>query len=336
MHARVLLVMTLLVGCSSSAKDAAVDAGTPPDGAREVLGDDSGDVLRDASGADSGAFDSAQATRGDAGMSGDTAPTNDAPTDAEPDSSLGSANEPKGMTKQIDTGAITALLPQGFTMYSPAVMTAEGESSKNLIRVPDGTGLRLLYEPTLSGGYSPVRFGTTIASPGLTTYYQRWRIRTVPNWAGPRNGNGVKLCEPRAIDQGPGSGTGTNDILMMWPNGGSNTQMSAMEGLQGPNGHFANLGVNQGHIGNMSDGQWHWDERVFVAESKAGAGDGQYLAYLDGVLVAKYTNVPWVAPGGTWGITALVFDPTFGGAPLTTHPLAGDFWDFDQLYVSTK
>jgi hypothetical protein len=109
-----------------------------------------------------------------------------------------------------------------------------------------------------------------------------------------------------------------------------------MEGLQGPNNHFANLGVNQGLIGSLTDGTWHVDERIFIAETTAGAGDGQYLAYLDGVLVAKYTDVLWLAAGGTWGINFILFDPTFGGAPSTTHPLAGDFWDFDQLYVSTK
>jgi hypothetical protein len=258
---------------------------------------------------------------------------------------LGASHEPAGMSGQLDTGPLTVPPPPTgtwtngnvtFTMYSPEVMSSIGESSANLVRVPCGSGLRLLYNPSLQGGNSPVVFGTSIASPGTTTYYQRWRVRTVPNWAGPRNGNGVKMCEPGALNQGPGGGAGTNDILMMWPNGGQNDQMSAMEGLQGPNGHFADLGINQGLIGNLSDGGWHWDERIFVAESTAGAGDGQYEAYYDGVLVTKYTNVLWLAPGGTWGINAWTVNATFGGAPSSTHPLAGDFWDFDELYVSTK
>jgi hypothetical protein len=260
-------------------------------------------------------------------------------------STSGTTHEPLGMTVQIDTGQLT-VAPAGtgtwtngtatFTMFSPVVATATGESSSNLTLVPDGTGLRLLYGPTLEGGNSPVRFGTGIAGPGSTTYYQRWRVRTVPAWAGPRNGNGVKLCEPRALDTGSGADAGTNDILMMWPNGGDDDQMSAMEGLQGPNGHFRDMGVNQGLIASLTDGQWHLDERVYVAESTPGAGDGQYYAYLDSVLVAKYTDVLWLAPGGTWGIDYWMVDPTFGGAPASTHPLAGDFWDFDQLYVSTK
>ncbi len=122
---------------------------------------------------------------------------------------------------------------------------------------------------------------------------------------------------------------------MMWPNA-ELTQMAALEGLQGPNGHFANLGVNLGVPANLTDDQWHWDERIYVAESTPGAGDGQYLAYEDGVLVANYTDVPWLATTSTWGVAYFLVDPTFGGAPPTTHPLAGDFWDFDQLYVSTK
>ncbi|HEY1960655.1 MAG TPA: hypothetical protein VGH28_33820 [Polyangiaceae bacterium] len=254
-------------------------------------------------------------------------------------------HEPPGMAMQIDTGPLTTTPPATgtwtngnatFQMDSPVTPTQYGESSANLVRVPCGSGLRILYNPSLSGGWSPVRFGAAIASPGKSTYYQRWRVRTVPNWAGPRNGNGVKMCEPQAIDQGGGGGTGTNDILMMWPNGAPNDQMSAMEGIQGPNDIFRDLGINQNAPGNLSDGAWHWDERIFVAESAPGAGDGQYLAYEDGVLVAKYTDVLWVAAGGTWGITGWLVDPTFGGAPESTHPLAGDYWDFDQLYVSTK
>jgi hypothetical protein len=246
-------------------------------------------------------------------------------------------HEPAGMTEQIDTGPIKALPPVNFAMFSPAEMTDTGESSANLILVPDGTGLRLLYNPTLAGGNSPVRFGTGIASPGSTTYYQRWRVRTVAGWAGPRNGNGVKMCEPRALNGGPGNDAGTNDILMMWPSAyGTTSQMAPLEALQGPDGHFRNMGVNQSLVASMTDGSWHTDERIYVAESKAGAGDGQYYAYLDGVLVAEFTDVLWLAPGGTWGINYWMVDPTFGGAPSTTHPLAGDFWDFDQLYVSTK
>jgi len=257
----------------------------------------------------------------------------------------GVTHEPPGMTVQLDTGPLTVSPPASgswnngnvtFKMFSPVTPTSTGESSANLVRVPCGSGLRLLYGPSLAGGNSPVRFGTSVASPGTTTYYQRWRVRTVPNWAGPRNGNGVKMCEPQARDQGSGSGSGTNDILMMWPNGGSNDQMSAMEGLQGPNGHFRNLGVNQGLVASLSDGQWHWDERIYVAESTPGKGDGQYYAYYDGALVAKYPDVLWLAPGGTWGITSWIVDPTFGGAPAKTHPLSGEYWDFDQLYVSTK
>jgi hypothetical protein len=325
--------------------------GPPPrsDGAVNASTNDGGltaDVAT--TGADAGPSGGGSADAGtptDAGATTDAGGTTDTGGTTNEGGSSGGTHEPAGMSVQIDTGALTAppaatgTWTNGkvtFTMFSPVAMTATGESSSNLIRVPNETGLRLLYAPTLDGGNSPVRFGTGIASAGSTTYYQRWRVRTVPNWAGPRNGNGVKMCEPRALDQGAGSGAGTNDILMMWPTGGNDDQMSAMEALQGPDGHFRNMGVNQGQIASLTDGQWHVDERIYVAESTAGAGDGHYDAYFDGVLVAKYTDVLWLAPGGTWGINYWMVDPTFGGAPASTHPLVGDFWDFDQLYVSTK
>jgi len=347
--APLLAALTAIAGCGSSKTTGAPtpdagDAGESEAGRREA-GRDA--ATRDGEGP-KGEDASADSAKGHDG--GGDARTSDAGGGAGGDAcsdpgTLGASHEPSGMSAQLDTGPLTvAPAASGtwtngsvtFSMFSPEAMTSTGESSANLTRVPCGSGLRLLYDPTLEGGYSPVRFGAPIAAPGTTTYYQRWRVRTVPNWAGPRNGNGVKMCEPQALNQGSGSGAGTNDILMMWPNGGQNDQMSAMEGLQGPDGHFSDLGVNQGLIASLTDGAWHWDERIFVAESSPGAGDGQYLAYYDGTLVASYDDVLWLAPGGTWGINYWTVDPTFGGAPTTTHPLAGDFWDFDELYVSTK
>jgi hypothetical protein len=340
-----VLLIVLCAGCG----DAEGQAGTGDTSTNEAKPDagasrttdtgtpDNWALTRDQRVDDSSSARAAQDTgTGDTGASSDGAWAGNVGSEGGGSTPRGSTHEPTGMSVQIDTGPITALPPAHFTMFSPVVITSTGESSRNLILVPGGTGLRLLYNPTLEGGNSPVRFGTGVASPGSTTYYQRWHVRTVPNWAGPRNGNGVKMCEPRAINGGPGSGAGTNDILMMWPNGGQYNQMSAMEGLQGPDGHFRDMGVNQGLIASITDGNWHTDERIYVAESTPGAGDGQYYAYLDGVLVAKYTDVLWLAPGDTWGINYWMVDPTFGGAAASTHPLAGDFWDFNQLYVSTK
>jgi hypothetical protein len=274
---------------------------------------------------------------GDASLDATADASRDASREASSCSPPGSTHEPAGMSKQIDTGCITAPAPASFTMISPAMMTSTGESSANLVRVPDGTGLRILYNLSLAGGNAPVRFGTPIKVPGSTTYYQRWRVRTVKNWAGPRNGQGVTMCQPQVLALGSGTDAGTNDMLTMSPSAyGTNSEMAPMEALQGPDGHYRNLGVNQGQVARLTDGSWHTDERIFVAESTAGAGDGQYYAYLDGSLVAKFTDVLWLAPGGTWGVHYFLVDPEFGGAPPTTHPLPGDFWDFDQLYVSTK
>jgi hypothetical protein len=148
-----------LVDASTTVETGASDSAVLPESS--VHGDDA-----------AGAQDSRISDDGGGAEGGDDACAGGGPTAA--------TNEPTGMTAQLDTGpltvapAATGTWTNGdvtFTMYSPVQMTSIGESSSNLVRVPCGSGLRLLYEPSLQGGNSPVRFGASIASPGATTYY---------------------------------------------------------------------------------------------------------------------------------------------------------------------
>jgi hypothetical protein len=236
------------------------------------------------------------------------------------------------MSAQINTGPIAST--SVVTVFSPSTMSSTGEWIGNLSVVPGGTGLRLTYNPSLAPGYSPVRFGRGIPSAGTGWYYQRMKVRFSSNWT-VANNPASKLCEPRTEQTGSGSGPNENDVIEVVPNGDP-TKNYLNLALQGPNGHFANLREQpQGNpAANLSDGNWHVLEVLFGPESTPGAGNGTYQGWIDGVLVANYTNVPWLASGNNVGWPYLMFDPTYGGT--VSSPPYTIYWDFDQLYVSTK
>jgi uncharacterized protein YjdB len=246
----------------------------------------------------------------------------------------GGYHEPSGMAMQINTGPLSGL-PSNFSMFSPATPTSTGESSHNLIPVPDGSGVRLLYPPQLAGGNSPVRFGVPIASPGRGWYYQRMRVRFSTNWT--LNGNvALKFCEPRTQQTGSGAGPNENHVIGAHDMATESIHAWYYVLLQGPNGHFRDLfeQPSQSPSANLADGKWHVIEALFTPESTPGAGNGGYDGWVDGFQVAHYTDVLWLAPGNQVGWPYLLFDPTYGGgshSPPTTM-----YWDLDQLYVSTK
>ncbi len=243
----------------------------------------------------------------------------------------GGFNEPSGMVTQVNTGPLTSTSP--FTMFSPTTPNSYGEWSGNLTTVPGGTGLRLTYKPNLLGGYSPVRFGVGIHSAGTGWYYQRMKVRFSSNWT-MSNNIGVKLCEPRTQQFGGTTGEnhviGTQDFLTQ------STHAWLYVLLQGPSGQSRDL-FEQPHYtaaANLAGGSWHTIELLFTPESTPGAGNGGYTAWVDGTQIAHYTNVQWLAAGNQIGWPYLMFDPTYGGG--TKSPVTTMYWDFDQLYVSTK
>jgi uncharacterized protein YjdB len=242
----------------------------------------------------------------------------------------GSPNEPAGMSAQINTGAITSFAQTGMQMISPATWTSPYENGEaaNLTPVPDGTGLRLTYPPTLPGGYSPVRFVTNgFANQGTGWLYIRMKVRFAPNWT--TNGNvDVKLAEPHTLYEDD-----ENDNIDAWVTTGS--QAVLITGTQGP-GPDANLMPNVG-AGVITGGAWHTIELLYGPESTSGAGNGTYQAWVDGTQVTNMSNVNWLAVGESPGWHELLFDPCYGGGynnPPNTSP--NIYWDFDQLYISTK
>jgi uncharacterized protein YjdB len=244
----------------------------------------------------------------------------------------GGFNEPPGMSTQINSGPITSI--SLFTVFSPTTPSSLGDWSGNLTLVPGGTGLRVNYPPTLPGGNSPVRWGHGIASAGSGWYYQRMKVRFSPNWT--LNGNvALKFSEPRTQQTG-GSGPNENDVI-----GAHDFETLSVHAffyilVQGPDGNSRDLFEQPQYspAANLNDGAWHTVEVVFSPESSPGAGNGGYTGWVDGTQVAHYTNVQWLAVGNQVGWPYLMFDPTYGGG--THSPPAAIYWDFDQLYVSTK
>jgi len=245
----------------------------------------------------------------------------------------GGFHEPAGMATQINTGPITST--SIVSIFSPSTMTAQGEWSGNLSVVPGGTGLRVTYPTNLSGGYSPVRWGHGVPSAGTGWYYQRMKVRFSPNWT--LSGNiGLKFCEPRTQQTGSGQGANENHVISMSDFKTQSTHAWFMVLLQGPNGQARNLFEEPqfNPAADLNNGEWRTVEVLFTPESTPGAGNGSYTGWVDGVQVAHYTNVQWLAAGNQIGWPYLLFDPTYGGGPHS--PVQTMYWDLDQLYVSTK
>jgi hypothetical protein len=244
--------------------------------------------------------------------------------------SSGGGHEPAGMYTQINTGPITST--SVVSVFSPSTRTSAGEWSGNLTVVPGATGLRVTYPTDVEGGNSPVRFGHTIASPGTGWYYQRMLIRFSSNFSFSGNSD-VKLCEPQTEQFGNVSGAFENDNIDVHGPSGS---AFLFVGLQGPDSHFANLTEEPANMSaaNLQTGTWHTMEVLFTPESSPGAGNGTYTGWVDGTEIAHYTSVQWLAAGNVAGWPYLMFDPTYGGG--TNSPAATMYWDFDQLFVSTK
>ncbi len=265
-------------------------------------------------------------TSGETGSGG--SPTAKPPSTTEPS---GSAHEPSGMATQVNTGTIKSTAP--FAVFSPWTATDYGESSQNLTTVPGATGMRITYRPNLWGGYSPVRFGVSLPSAGTGWYYQRMNVRFSPNWT--MSGNiGVKLCEPRT--QQLDGATGENEVIGAQDFETNSTHAWLYTLLQGPNGQSRDL-FEQPHYtpaAELAGGAWHTIEVLFTPESSPGTGNGTYTAWVDGTQIAHYTNVQFLARGNRVGFPYLMFDPTYGGG--SNRPATTMYWDFDQLYVSTK
>ena len=244
----------------------------------------------------------------------------------------GGYHEPSGMAPQIKTGSITST--SAVTIFSPSTPSSTGDWIGNLSVVPGGTGLRLTYRPSLVAGNSPVRFGLAVPSPGTGRYYQRMQVRFSSNWTNVNNPV-IKMCEPRTQQSGSGTGPNENDVIGGWTGTAPTTSYLTVL-LQGPNGNYRDLTEQPSGNprANLSDGNWHVMEVLFGPESSPGAGNGTYVAWVDGNQIASYNNVLWLAPGNNVGWPYLMFDPVYGGTK--SSPPYTMYWDVDQIYVSTR
>lgn len=65
---------------------------------------------------------------------------------------------------------------------------------------------------------------------------------------------------------------------------------------------------NAGGEGYCGDGQWHSYEYYVKLNSTLGVADGIYRTWLDGVLVAERSNIPWVKAGTDTNGTVMTVD----------------------------
>jgi hypothetical protein len=276
----------------------------------------------------------------------------------------GGYHEPSGMSTQINTGAISTApanmsngvynwsmgtTPAQWTNYSPASMSSTGEWAGNISSVPGGTGLRFTYAPSLAGGNSPVRIGTSIPNRGTGYLYVRWNFRLSSNWSLSK-ASGLKLMEPRTVNStenhviGVGADGLATDGSQMWPD--ILLQFATGGGTQGFNlpGNSIGQTINPAigfvssvaNVGGSARGSWHTIEVNFKPESPAGSNTGQLTIWVDGTQVYQSGGQHFFLSGESMGWNFLMFDPTYGGDQSSDHPPAVMYWDIDQLYVSTK
>ncbi|HSY84911.1 MAG TPA: Ig-like domain-containing protein [Gemmatimonadaceae bacterium] len=269
-------------------------------------------------------------------------------------------HEPAGMVQQINTGAMSAAPSTSyegkwtegtasFENWSPNTMSSTGEWAQNISTVPGGTGLRVTYGPSLSGGNSPVRFGTSIANHGSGDLYLRWKFRLSPNWT-LSEASQLKVMEPRTVNADENhvisfSPYGqASDGMSMWPNmflqfgTGSGTFSKFVPGNSSGQAASTSLFASTlGNVGGAARGNWHLIEVYAQHESPAGAGNGQLTMWVDGTMIYQSPmNVSYFMSGEAMGWEYLQFDPTYGGDVASDHPPYSIYWDIDDLYVSTK
>ena len=260
----------------------------------------------------------------------------------------GPTNEPSGMTVAINGNAMTAppaTTQNGtwsqngvtWTMFSPSGnFNSANDDASRLTIDPGGLGWRVTYPTTLAGGSSAVRFGTPInpASPGGVLYVRR-NVSFSSNWTNPV-ATGTKNAEPHTTaPQSPISGNATNHILYYSYNAtGTNTIMQPMVQLQGPNGQNRNLTVSPATVGVLSGGASHLLEELLIQEGTPGTASGTYMAWVDGVLAANYTNVQYLFSGQTKGWVYFLRDIVWGGTG--SNPPQQQYWTENNLYLSVK
>lgn len=288
--------------------------------------------LLDATGAPKTAYIQAQIYFPQLGsLPGAPAPT-PPPPPPPPPSGGGGGNEPSGMT-----------IVGGFD--GSAMTTAPSSDSRFIIDTlgtmvldTSGSGFKIPYPPSLTGGDAPVVFsaGPWTFGAGTGTMYFRAVVWFSANWTCLTNST-IKLFEPRTTEEGSGAGSTENHIIFGSADVVSTTQVTWSLGLQGPNGQAHDERGPSSSIISTGNLARHVCEMICVQDSVGGAGDGTLQTWVDGVLGLNVTGMNYIASGQTKGWPRMAFEPTYGGgtaSPPNTIP--NIFWGFDNLYISLK
>lgn len=214
----------------------------------------------------------------------------------------GSPNEPTGMTVGMNTGSLTQhpSLVQGgtwnvgttlisqFTQFSPTTKDSTGNWAGNIALCPDGPGYRMTYDPTLTGGVSPVRWGSPISMPSSPAgiVYYAWYMRYV-NWliTGADAAAAHKLWQPRT------NGSDTNHIAIAQSDNGSGIYQHYFGlGLQGPGSNSARVPSPQ--IPNLWNGTTIYQKGACVKVTGSGT---QYFCILSNTNQQPPNATYWTA-----------------------------------------
>ncbi|MBK8005198.1 MAG: hypothetical protein IPK12_15040 [Gemmatimonadetes bacterium] len=142
-----------------------------------------------------------------------------------------------------------------------------------------------------------------------------------------------------------------NKVLHLWINGGSVVVFSAqgqttnsiapqmrLQNIEADaRGISFNLNPNLLPTARLIRGQWHRVE-ILLKSNTPGVQDGEVDWWLDGVKIAAYTDVGFVASGnvtpGAVNWQQVSWNPTYGG-PADVVP-ANQYMQIDQFYISGK
>jgi hypothetical protein len=248
-----------------------------------------------------------------------------------------------------------------YQNFSPDTESATGEWAQHISRCPDGSGLRLAYGPTLAGGNSPVRFGTSIPNVGTGYGCFAIRKRLSSGWTLSKAAE-LKLFEPRSagaenhvvVANCYGQPTdGTNmwlGMLLQFANNAGNryvpgnskptSTMSQGGGWADSISYFLTALAN---LAGSKRGQWQDIAVGLYPEPIAGQPGARIKLAVDQTLVydSALPGALGVPPGGlhlfetVMGWKYLMFDPCYGGDVSSDHPPTEEYYDVDCIYSST-
>lgn len=228
------------------------------------------------------------------------------------------SNEPAGMTK-LGEHDCSVLTPSGWGLqqtYAGGVVVAVDQTAP---KSPPGV-LQQNFTSKLTGGSSPGIVGKGLNPQPKTLYVAFWmklssnfQGHTVTNkvmhgWIGGRN---------RAILAIAGVGAGKL------------TTRVGFQGLALP--YRGATEINLESTFEVVRARWHKYEMLLVANTP-GVADGSFSYWLDGIKVAEYTGIGYVASGQNGRWEEFMWSPTYGGVGGTI--VTPFYSQCDHLYLS--